>query len=207
MITSRVKVFLLKRILEIIHENILCSPIPFSTFFLWQYELWIFISILFIIWFKSTTSQKDNYLWLDTIILVTYLSQIQEQEKFSKILVAVDGSETSIKAAGYAIAAAKKDNAQLTALTVKVKENDKVEAQQWFDKIRKKAEENNVQLKTEIIDIPMSVEGAIVNYAERENVDLIIIGTRGRSGITRMLLGSVASEVVTYAHCPVMVVK
>jgi nucleotide-binding universal stress UspA family protein len=53
----------------------------------------------------------------------------------------------------------------------------------------------------------MSVEGAIVNYAERENVDLIIIGTRGRSGITRMLLGSVASEVVTYAHCPVMVVK
>ena len=134
------------------------------------------------------------------------MSQIQEQEKFSKILVAVDGSETSIKAASYAIAAAKKDNAQLTALTVKVKENDKVEAQQWFDKIRKKAEENNVQL-TEIIDIPMSVEGAIVNYAERENVDLIIIGTRGRSGITRMLLGSVASEVVTYAHCPVMVVK
>jgi nucleotide-binding universal stress UspA family protein len=53
----------------------------------------------------------------------------------------------------------------------------------------------------------MSVEGAIVNYAERENVDLIVIGTRGRSGITRMLLGSVASEVVTYAHCPVMVVK
>ena len=135
------------------------------------------------------------------------MSQIQEQEKFSKILVAVDGSETSIKAAGYAIAAAKKDNAQLTALTVTVKENDKVEAQQWFDKIRKKAEENNVQLKTEIIDIPMSVEGAIVNYAERENVDLIVIGTRGRSGITRMLLGSVASEVVTYAHCPVMVVK
>ena len=135
------------------------------------------------------------------------MSQIQGQEKFSKILVAVDGSETSIKAAGYAIAAAKKDDAQLTALTVKVKENDKVEAQQWFDKIRKKAKENNIQLKKEIIDIPMSVEGAIVNYAERENVDLIIIGTRGRSGITRMLLGSVASEVVTYAHCPVMVVK
>jgi nucleotide-binding universal stress UspA family protein len=38
-------------------------------------------------------------------------------------LVAVDGSETSIKAVGYAIAAAKKDNAQLIALTVKVKEN------------------------------------------------------------------------------------
>ena len=131
----------------------------------------------------------------------------QRQEKFSKILVAVDGSETSINAPGYAIAMAKKDNAQLIALTVMVKENDKVEAQQWFDKIGKKAQENNIQLKTEIIDIPMSVEGAILNYAESENVDLIVIGTRGRSGITRMLLGSVASEVVTYSTCPVMVVK
>jgi nucleotide-binding universal stress UspA family protein len=102
---------------------------------------------------------------------------------------------------------AKKDNAQLIVLTVIVKENDKVEAQQWFDKIGKKAQENNIQLKTEIIDIPMSVEGAILNYAESENVDLIVIGTRGRSGITKMLLGSVASEVVTYATCPVMVVK
>ena len=53
----------------------------------------------------------------------------------------------------------------------------------------------------------MSVEGAILNYAESENLDLIVIGTRGRSGITRMLLGSVASEVVTYATCPVMAVK
>jgi nucleotide-binding universal stress UspA family protein len=46
---------------------------------------------------------------------------VQRQEKFSKILVAVDGSETSINAAGYAIAMAKKDNAQLIALTVMVK--------------------------------------------------------------------------------------
>ena len=39
------------------------------------------------------------------------------------------------------------------------------------------------------------------------NVDLIVIGTRGRSGFKKLLLGSVASGVVTYAHCPVMVVK
>ena len=53
----------------------------------------------------------------------------------------------------------------------------------------------------------MSVEGAIVSYAEEENIDLIVIGTRGRSGFTKLLLGSVASKVVTYAHCPVLVVK
>jgi nucleotide-binding universal stress UspA family protein len=42
---------------------------------------------------------------------------------------------------------------------------------------------------------------------ERENVDLVVIGTRGRTGFKKMLLGSVASDVVTYAYCPVMVVK
>jgi nucleotide-binding universal stress UspA family protein len=36
---------------------------------------------------------------------------------------------------------------------------------------------------------------------------LIVIGTKGRSGIKKLLLGSVASGVVTYAHCPVMIVK
>ncbi|HEX6028646.1 MAG TPA: universal stress protein [Nitrososphaeraceae archaeon] len=36
---------------------------------------------------------------------------------------------------------------------------------------------------------------------------MIVISTRGRTGFKQMLLGSVASDVVTYAHCPVMVVK
>ena len=165
-----------------------------------NYESFLFLCLSFVFLIYN---KLDNYLRLNKIIV--YL--VQRQEKFSKILVAVDGSETSINAAGYAIAMAKKDNAQLIVLTVIVKENDKVEAQQWFDKIGKKAQENNIQLKTEIIDIPMSVEGAILNYAESENVDLIVIGTRGRSGITKMLLGSVASGAVTYAHYPVLVMK
>jgi nucleotide-binding universal stress UspA family protein len=38
-------------------------------------------------------------------------------------------------------------------------------------------------------------------------MDLIILGTRGQSGFKKLLLGSVASGVVKYAHCPVMVVK
>jgi nucleotide-binding universal stress UspA family protein len=58
-----------------------------------------------------------------------------------------------------------------------------------------------------VIDSPLSVVAAIVNYADREKADLIVIGTRGRSGVSRMLLGSVASGVVTYAPCPVLVVK
>jgi nucleotide-binding universal stress UspA family protein len=51
------------------------------------------------------------------------------------------------------------------------------------------------------------VAGAIIRYAEEHNVDLIVVGTRGRSSFTKLLLGSVGSAAVTYAHCPVMVVK
>jgi nucleotide-binding universal stress UspA family protein len=58
-----------------------------------------------------------------------------------------------------------------------------------------------------LIDSQMSIEGAIVEYAESHGVDLIIIGTRGRSGFRRLLLGSVASGVINYATCPVLVVK
>jgi nucleotide-binding universal stress UspA family protein len=149
---------------------------------------------------------------------------------FSKILVAIDGSEISMKAAVYAMDIVKKNKSQLIALTVldistprrisssfitaptyglKELEEKRKEAQQWLDKFEKlAAKENNVKLKSEIIEDPISrVGSAIVDYAERENVDLIVIGTRGRTGFKKMLLGSVASDVVTYAHCPVLVVK
>ena len=149
---------------------------------------------------------------------------------FSKILVAIDGSEMSMKAAVCAIDIAKKDNSQMIALTVldistprrvsssfitaptyglKELEEKRKESQQWLDKFEKlAAKENNVKLKSEIIEDPISrVGSAIVDYAERENVDLIVIGSRGRTGFKKMLLGSVASDVVTYAHCPVLVVK
>jgi nucleotide-binding universal stress UspA family protein len=162
------------------------------------------------------------------------------QTKFSKILVAIDGSEMSMRAAAYAIDIAnikgkEEENVQLIGLTVidltnlsysffatssgyyeaeKLEEKRK-EAQQLLDKVEKLAvKENNtnnkanIQFKSEIIEDPISrVGSSIVDYAERENVDLIVIGTRGRTGFKKMLLGSVASDVVTYAHCPVIVVK
>jgi nucleotide-binding universal stress UspA family protein len=81
--------------------------------------------------------------------------------------------------------------------------------QKTLDKIKEKADKVNIQLMTEIPMSPHTIgtAQAIVNYAEKENIDLIIIGTRGKTGITRMLLGSIASGVVTYAHCPLLVVK
>ena len=149
---------------------------------------------------------------------------------FSKILVAIDGSEISMKAAVYTIDIVKKNKSQLIALTVldistprrisssfitaptyglKELEEKRKEAQQWLDKFEKlAAKENNVKFKSEIIEDPISrVGSSIVTYAERENVDLIVIGSRGRTGFKKMLLGSTASGVVTYAKCPVMIVK
>jgi len=158
------------------------------------------------------------------------LSQITG--KSSKILVTVDGSNESMDAADYAIAMAKKEdnNTQLIALHVlfsqlgyaystnlfglvtpssinELLKDAKHEAQQWFDKIKEKMYENDIQLKTEVVVSSTSVVAAIVDYAEHENVDLIVIGSRGRSGFKKLLLGSTASGVVTYATCPVLVVK
>jgi nucleotide-binding universal stress UspA family protein len=146
--------------------------------------------------------------------------------RFSTIVVGIDGSESSIDAADYAIEMAKKDGAQVIALTVnriplssyglatpqeevkQSKDNEEMqEFKEWLDKISQNAKQNSVQLKKEIINSQMSVEAAIVEYAESEGVDLIVVGTRGNSGIKNMLLGSIASGVVKYATCPVMVVK
>lgn len=48
---------------------------------------------------------------------------------------------------------------------------------------------------------------AIVDYADEEGVDHIVIGSHGRTGVTRVLLGSVAENVVRRAPCPVTVVR
>lgn len=47
----------------------------------------------------------------------------------------------------------------------------------------------------------------IVNAADRGNYDLVVLGTHGRTGLPRVLLGSVAENVVRHAHCPVMTVR
>jgi nucleotide-binding universal stress UspA family protein len=52
-----------------------------------------------------------------------------------------------------------------------------------------------------------SAADAIISYAEKNNIDLIIMGTKGRTGLKKFLLGSVASGVISHAKCPVLVVR
>lgn len=178
---------------------------------------------------SERSSDSDFYIQSSSIIVITS-SPSSPSPMFARVLVAVDGSQSSMKAASYAVGLAAKHGSQLTALNVVVSqlgyayssgifglvtpstinellEKAKQEAQKWFDEIKKEATAHNVNLKTEVVVSPTSVVPAIVDYAEKNNIDLIIVGTRGRSGFTKLLLGSVASGVVTYASCPVMVVK
>ena len=53
----------------------------------------------------------------------------------------------------------------------------------------------------------MNVADEIVKYAEDEGFDYIVVGTRGLSGLKRMLLGSIADKIVRHAHCPVIVIR
>jgi nucleotide-binding universal stress UspA family protein len=53
----------------------------------------------------------------------------------------------------------------------------------------------------------MSVIGSIIDYVTSRDVDLIVIGTKGRPGLKRLLMGSVANGVVQHAHCPVLLVR
>ncbi|HEY1249367.1 MAG TPA: universal stress protein [Nitrososphaera sp.] len=151
---------------------------------------------------------------------------------FTKILVCMDGSDSSMRAADYAIEMAKDHKTGLISLNVVVSQlgyayssgayglvtpntinelldKSKQEARKWFDEVEKKATALGVQVKTEMVASPTSIVPAIVDYAEKNKVDLIVTGTKGRrrSGLAKLLLGSVASGVVTYANCPVMVVK
>ena len=87
-------------------------------------------------------------------------------------------------------------------------EMSKREAEGWLDKIKQQLLVDKVKLKTEvIIALNPLIAGEIVHYAQQQNVDLVVVGSKGRSGFKKALLGSVALAVVTYAQCPVMVVR
>ena len=158
---------------------------------------------------------------------ILYLKK--KSDESHKILVAVDGSESSLRAADYAIQlAAKEDNARVVLLNIlgistakqvassiilaptfglNEYERYKREAKKCLDKISKRFEEKGIQTIVEIVGGPLPAASSIVNYAENQNVDLIVVGTRGKSGMKKLLLGSVASSVVTHAGSNVLVVK
>ena len=160
----------------------------------------------------------------------------QEESKFSRILVAIDGSPSSMKAAEFAIMMAEKGGSgmseisrskliALTALDVstprsflssfiaaptyglKELEEERNQAKQWMEKLRQKAEDKKIPFRSEIIEGVTSAGTAITDYAASHGISIIVVGTKGRSGVSKAFLGSVALRVVTHSSCPVIVVK
>lgn len=122
-----------------------------------------------------------------------------------KILVGIDGSEHSEKALIEATSIAKKFLGFIKVITV---------YKQGMDEEAKKVlEEAEQHLKKEEVDHNLaSILGsnpsrALINIAKHENFDLIVVGSRGLGSAASILLGSVSRQVVSKAHCNVLVVK
>jgi nucleotide-binding universal stress UspA family protein len=153
-----------------------------------------------------------------------------ERKTFSKILVAIDELDKSTastdRAVDYAANIALDYDAQLIILHV-IRADVRVHGvnpPSHITEMRKKTEANfakitenlygnrarenkqRIKIKTDII-ASVRIADAIVNYAKDKNIDLIVTGTGGRNKLKSVLLGSVTSDVVTYAHCPVLIAK
>ncbi|MFQ5920476.1 MAG: universal stress protein [Nitrososphaerales archaeon] len=144
--------------------------------------------------------------------------------KLRKILLPLDGSDASFHAAKYAVTIAKHEGASLICVHAVSKptywyekryadwreayyDEAKKVAGKWFEKVRKMAGGKGIEIKTDVITDVTSVVEAIVKYAEERDVGLIVIGTKGTTGLKRFLLGSVANGVILHSHCPVLVVR
>jgi nucleotide-binding universal stress UspA family protein len=148
-----------------------------------------------------------------------------------KILVPVDGSNTSLKGLEYAAHLAELEAGDTELIVMHVLEDVKqggaiglqakygnvrlVEgfkrarkkaAMGWLEQIEEAAKKKRIRLKIEVLDGDSKVK-VIIDYAKKNSVDLIVIGSRGLTAFKRLLLGSVANAVVSNAPCPVMVVR
>jgi nucleotide-binding universal stress UspA family protein len=90
-------------------------------------------------------------------------------------------------------------------LNQQVLEQQQVEAQIYLDRVAEPMRAQRLQVRTKVLIAPPA--GAILEYAREQAVDVIALATHGRGGIARMLLGSVADQVVRGAAAPVLVYR
>lgn len=135
------------------------------------------------------------------------------------ILVPIDFSDAADQALGVALSMARDHRAKLVLLTVPPPQPQAPISEMYvpeFDDVRL-IDESRRQLKSladSIADIPVeqrlvvgSPGHSIVDVAKECRADLIVMGTHGRSGLSRLILGSVAEHVLRHAPCPVLTIK
>jgi universal stress protein A len=144
---------------------------------------------------------------------------------YSRILHATDYSKASTRAFAEAVALAKQNRAELLILHVidpvtsyvggddmggaelymKLEETTKQEAENSMKKLMEQLRKLKVNAKSLLVR--GTAHEQIVKAAKSRRANLIVIGTHGRTGLSRLLMGSVASQVVSTAYCPVLSVR
>ncbi len=142
---------------------------------------------------------------------------------YKKIMIATDGSELVQKAVDSAIEIAKLSEAQLYAIYVialgsysitpyidaewekAMKEHLRKEGKEATAYVENAGKAANVEVKSIILE--GSPANEIIDFAEKNDIDLIIMGSHGKSAIQRFLIGSVAEKVVKYSKIAVLVVR
>jgi nucleotide-binding universal stress UspA family protein len=149
------------------------------------------------------------------------MNDVDERVDIKSILVAVDGSEHSLKAVRYACAMGPPLGADVILLHVvpmlvsATPYHDTV-SDQPFLALQKVGEDILARAKTlandcncQAIDMISHGDPAakIIDIASERGIDLIILGSRGISGIRQLFVGSISNKVARTAHCPVMIVR
>jgi nucleotide-binding universal stress UspA family protein len=140
---------------------------------------------------------------------------------YKKILIATDGSEYTKNAVDYGIELAKNTDAKLHAIYVvdtaafasipmdaaweSMYELLRQEGDEATKYVADKAEAEGLEVERNTVEGHPADE--IIKYAEKNSISLIIMGTLGKSGLDRFLLGSVAEKVVRTSKIPVLVVR
>ena len=143
-----------------------------------------------------------------------------KSELYRNIVIATDGSENTRRAISYGIKFAKFSGATVHALHVidtsslsqswtvgweTMYEIQKSEGQKAISKVKEYGEASEVDVKEVFLEGHPSSE--IIDYAENNDIDLIVMGTLGKTGLNRFLLGSVAEKIVRNSKVPVLVVR
>lgn len=136
--------------------------------------------------------------------------------EWNRILVATDGSENSAAAVRHAVAVAKEHGARLTAVSVMHTDEEMIalapeHIQHLADQAQKYLQEVVDQASAEGVAVDTFVrEGEpheqITGLAEEIGASLVVMGTHGRKGLSRLLMGSVTERTIGYARCPVLII-
>lgn len=136
---------------------------------------------------------------------------------WKKIVLATDGSRYSAAAAARAIMLAKSYGGELKVISVvdvpaeyyaeapRAVEDLVKKARGYVTDVKKQAEEAGVAAETFIAET--EAYEAIISLAKEQNADIIVMGSHGRTGLKRLLMGSVTEKVISHAPYPVLVVK